>query len=357
VRAKETAGKRRDRTRNFGLEDADIWKFFLETSLPLQADAEEVVRVLAATADWTQLDQLQGKINLRQSGIEGLLKILEVENAVERQGRSWRRTLTPWKFDSERVERVRQARLAEQRAMREYAELDSCRMGFLRRVLDDEGIIPCGRCDNCHGVAFEPQAPRDLVVEALSFVRRRPMELEPRKRWPGGAISGPIPQAERLELGRVLCSFGDPGWGSEVRAAKLDNAYFSDDLVGAAAGLIRSWAPQPAPAYIAYIPVREEDRDWVPDLAARLGVELRLPVREVVRRTRTTLPQKTMQNSIQQFRNIHGAFRTDGVPAGAPVLLVDDVSDSRWTMTYVGHLLRQAGAGPVHPFVLAGQKG
>ena len=38
---------------------------------------------------------------------------------------------------------------------------------------------------------------------------------------------------------------------------------------------------------------------------------------------------------------------------GAPVLLVDDLVDSRWTVTVAGRVLRTAGAGPVLPFALA----
>jgi ATP-dependent DNA helicase RecQ len=37
----------------------------------------------------------------------------------------------------------------------------------------------------------------------------------------------------------------------------------------------------------------------------------------------------------------------------APVLLVDDLADSRWTMTVAGRELRRAGAASVLPFVLA----
>jgi len=38
---------------------------------------------------------------------------------------------------------------------------------------------------------------------------------------------------------------------------------------------------------------------------------------------------------------------------GAPLLLVDDVIDTRWTMTIAARLLRRAGSGPVLPFALA----
>jgi len=40
------------------------------------------------------------------------------------------------------------------------------------------------------------------------------------------------------------------------------------------------------------------------------------------------------------------------IPSG-PVLLVDDMVDSGWTLTLLGVLLRLRGSGPVHPFALA----
>jgi ATP-dependent DNA helicase RecQ len=93
------------------------------------------------------------------------------------------------------------------------------------------------------------------------------------------------------------------------------------------------------------------------DLATALGAVLGLPVHDVVRRDADRPPQATMDNSAQQLANVHDAFVVvDDVPPG-PVLLVDDVVDSRWTLTVVGALLRRAGAGEVHPFVLAQARG
>lgn len=63
--------------------------------------------------------------------------------------------------------------------------------------------------------------------------------------------------------------------------------------------------------------------------------------------------QKLQQNRYHQCRNLDGVFSVDrGILAG-PVLLVDDVVDSGWTMTVVAALLRQAGSGPVWPVALA----
>ena len=61
-----------------------------------------------------------------------------------------------------------------------------------------------------------------------------------------------------------------------------------------------------------------------------------------------------MANSTQQARNIDGslAITAQPLPAG-PVLLVDDMVDSRWTLTVAAWLLRSHGSGEVFPLALA----
>jgi ATP-dependent DNA helicase RecQ len=64
-----------------------------------------------------------------------------------------------------------------------------------------------------------------------------------------------------------------------------------------------------------------------------------------------------MQNSAQQLANIDGSFAVmDAIPKG-PVLLVDDVVESKWTLTHVGNLLRIAGCESVTPLALADNGG
>lgn len=64
-------------------------------------------------------------------------------------------------------------------------------------------------------------------------------------------------------------------------------------------------------------------------------------------------PQREQQNTVHQCRNLDGVFEIRGdLPAG-PALLVDDVVDSRWTLTVVAALLRAAGCGLVWPVALA----
>ena len=64
--------------------------------------------------------------------------------------------------------------------------------------------------------------------------------------------------------------------------------------------------------------------------------------------------QKSMANSVQQARNVDGSLAVSLEPLpGGPVLLVDDMVDSRWTLTVAAWLLRSNGSGEVWPLALA----
>ncbi len=124
----------------------------------------------------------------------------------------------------------------------------------------------------------------------------------------------------------------------------------------ALAGLVRGWRPKPAPAWVTCVPSRNHP-GLVPDVANRLAGRLSLPFVPAVRKVRATRPQKDMENSWQQAHNLDGAF--DIVPwegIAGPLLLIDDIVDSRWTFTVVAALLRRAGSGPVFPLALAANR-
>jgi ATP-dependent DNA helicase RecQ len=337
-----------------GREDADIQDYFIRTAFPPRQQAEQVVRLLEKHAEPVTIAAIEREVNARHSRIEAMLKVLEVEGAVERADRGWRRTLRPWTYDSQRVEQVTALRRAEQAAMVAYAATSQCRMAFLRCQLDDLDADPCGRCDNCRGQPIGPAVDRALVVDALAYLRGSELEIEPRRRWPAGLDlpSVQLPADRQLQPGRALCVYGDGGWGSVVKRAKYQEHRYPEELVTAAVRLIRRWAPTPAPTWVTCIPSTSSP-GLVPELARGIAAALGLPFHHVVRRVRPGRAQKEMENSAQQFRNVHGAFEIVApVPDGA-VLLIDDIVDSRWTLTTVGFALREAGSGIVYPFTLA----
>ena len=76
-------------------------------------------------------------------------------------------------------------------------------------------------------------------------------------------------------------------------------------------------------------------------------------MKNVLRHTQQHSPQSEMHNSFQQAVNLMNRFTVPAPLTGQSILLVDDIADSRWTLTVLGDLLLRHGAGAVHPFVLA----
>lgn len=336
-----------------GREDADIQDFFISSAFSPADLAERVVELLEERAAPMSRDELFESVNVRWGQLDNLLKNLEVDGAVERDGSRWRRTLRRWQFDRDRVESVTAQRRAEQGQMLEYIRTDGCRMQILSSYLDDLAS-PCGICDNCAGQSLAIRFDPEVLQQAVEYLRKVELFIEPRKQLPDRKR---IPTDRQLERGRSLVRWGDSGWGTLVVAGKQDQQRFDDRLVNAAADLIRRrWAPEPTPTWVSSLPSLRNP-GLVRDFATRLAASLRIPYTNVVEKARETEPQKTMQNNHQQYRNVRGAFRIRGAVPRGPVLLVDDVVDSKWTLTTVGGQLRGAGAGPVYPFALADTAG
>jgi ATP-dependent DNA helicase RecQ len=92
----------------------------------------------------------------------------------------------------------------------------------------------------------------------------------------------------------------------------------------------------------------------VTDFAGRVAAQLELPFAMVLERTQDRPEQKTLANSTQQARNVDGALARNAVPMPAgPVILLDDLVASRWTLTVAAWLLRRGGSGTVWPAALS----
>ena len=238
--------------------------------------------------------------------------------------------------------------------MEEYVELESGHMEFLVRALDGES--PKMEASTLPNLPVEPLP--ELVQEAASFLRRTKLVIEPRKRWPVGGlptfrVQGDISDKLQAEDGKALCNWRDAGWGDLVRQGKYKDGLFADDLLGACSEMVANWSPQPPPEWVTCIPSRRHP-ELVPDFARRLANQLELPFHQVLQKTEDRAEQKSMANSTHQARNVDGslAISSQSIPQG-PVLLLDDMVDSGWTMTVAAWLLRSTGSGRVWPLALA----
>ena len=340
-----------------GEEETDITNYFIENAFPTREEVNLVLGALHAAPRGLSVPELLNRLNLSKSRIEKTIALLSLESPapIVKQGSKWQ--LTPATLSEgfwQRADRLTALRHEEQHQMQQYVCLTSGHMEFLIRALDGDPVNV--RPPNLP--ALPTTTDPILVQAAVAFLRRTSLPIEPRKRWPDGGLphsrlKGLIPSEHQAQEGRALCIWGDAGWGELVRRGKYDDGHFADELVGACTTLIRSWNPEPAPTWVTCIPTRRHP-NLVPDFARRLAASLSLPFHAVLEKTDDRPEQKDMANSSQQARNVDGSLSIVGgnLPTG-PVLLVDDMVDSRWTLTIATWLLRSHGSGEVFPLALS----
>lgn len=341
-----------------GEEDADISQWFFKTAFPTRHEVAEVLKAVEAAPDGLSVSELLVKVNLSRGRTETTMALLALEAPapIVKEGNKWR--VTPAKLSEHflaRAERLTALRHEEQRQMQEYVRLPFGRhMRFLVEALDGDArtvgspILP----------ALPTEANPELVRDACNFLRGSPLPIEPRALWPAGGLPryglrGKIGADRQAQPGKALCAWGDAGWGGLVRQGKFRDEFFADELVEACAELIREWDMRPLPTWVTCIPSLRRP-DLVPSFAQRTADRIGIPFRTPLMKTEERPEQKIMANSSQQARNVDGSLACDrSLLMPGPVLLIDDMTHSRWTLTVAAWLLRSSGCGEVWPMALA----
>jgi len=342
-----------------GVEDQDIHEFFRESAFPSEVQANEILQVLEQS-DGLSIRSIEEQTNLRHGQIEKVLKLLSVENPapVIKERSQWLRTPVHYQMDHARIAHLTGQRVQEWQEVQAYLADTDCKMTFLRRALDDQDPTPCGKCASCIGQPVVSQAiDSALAHRAGIFLKHAEMVITPKAQVAANAFleygfRGNLPQKLRAQEGRVLSRWGDAGWGRTV----ADNKHagrFTDELVEAMAEMIQErWLPDPPPQWVCCVPSRNH-LELVPDFARRLAAQLGLPFVDAVSKVKDNPPQKGQKNRFHQCRNLDGAFAINQALPDTPVLLLDDIIGSGWTLTVIAALLQQAGSGVVHPVALA----
>ncbi|WP_333772159.1 RecQ family ATP-dependent DNA helicase [Streptomyces sp. IBSBF 3136] len=363
-----------------GKEDEAIWEYFASLAFPSEDLVRRTLDALARADRPLSLPALEPLVELRRSRLETMLKVLDVDGAVKRVKGGWIATGQPWSYDAERYAWVARQRKAEQQAMREYASTTDCRMEFLQRQLDDEGAKPCGRCDNCAGPRFTADTTTAALDAARVDLGRAGTEVEPRRMWPTGLpaigieLKGRIPAGELASPGRALGRLSDIGWGNRLRplfAPQAADGPVPDDIARAVVDVLADWAkgpggwasgaPDAQPRPVGVVTVASRTRPaLIQSLGARIAEIGRLPLLGSVEYAgdASRVPRS---NSAQRLKALDGALTVPPALAAAlaeahgPVLLVDDFTETGWTLAVASRLLRRGGASAVLPLVLAVQ--
>ncbi len=335
-----------------GGEDRKIQDFFIEQAFPSKERVRAVLAELE-TASGCTTRELMAVVNLGMGRLEAMLKILDVEGAVRRDGRSWQLVAgSDWSYDAMRYEQVTALRRSEQQAMAAYGADGRCLMRVLQEELDDPDPRDCGRCSVCTAPRFAAPPDPGLVELAQRHLRSRPIELDAKKMAPDpetGAMRK-ISEDARTEAGWALARVGDGGWWPAIERG-LAAGQLSDEIAVALADIVRGAGMRPS--WVTFIPSARLAGGVLERLAEQVGAELGVPYVALIERTGDRPPQRDMANAVQQAANVRGAFRIATAPPPGIGLLIDDRRLSGWTMAMVGGQLRKSGADAIVPLALA----
>jgi len=347
------------------IEDGAVWRWFESVSLPSESICRSVLDQLNPH-EATSIGTLERWVNLGRNRLSTLLNILEVDGAIDRISGGWIIRDPEWRYDHELAASLTELRRAESDQMLAWAELDGCRLRFLREALDDPEADDCGRCDRCTTTSWQSTPDPVLVAEAHQLLRGSDITIEPRRQWPTGldAPKGRIAAERQAKPGRALARLGDGGWNpvveSLVRSCDAgETPDLPEELITAIAGVLKRWDWAARPTWICPMPSRRRSA-LVIAVCEALGALGKLPVHAplVIGADGPHGFQADQSNSAHQVAGpwqrlaIDAAALPDGPVLSGPVLLVDDEVNSRWTMTVAAARLVDAGVGPVLPFAL-----
>jgi ATP-dependent DNA helicase RecQ len=364
-----------------GSEDRDIWSYFATVSMPRQDQADAVLTALGEAQRPLSTPALETMVDVRRTRLELLLKVLDVDGAVDKVQGGWTGTGQPWVYDRERYQRVADARVREAELMVSYQQTSTCRMAFLQECLDDPTASPCGRCDSCAGPWYPTEVPEDALGAARQQLGGVGVPVEARAQWPTGMprlgvdVKGKISAEEQAEPGRALARLSDLGWGQRLRAVLAEGTSTVVDpeepdlgvepgrpvppeVLRAVVQVLAGWGWAERPVGVVAMPSRRRPA-VVGSLAQQISEIGRLPLLGTLDYAHGGPVGEPGGNSAFRLANVWGRIAVGPqlaqtlAEAQGPVLLVDDLVDSRWTLTVAARELRRAGAKAVLPLVLA----
>ncbi|MBR3115757.1 RecQ family ATP-dependent DNA helicase [Candidatus Saccharibacteria bacterium] len=342
----------------YGEEDEDILNYFIDHAFPSRKETEEIYQFIL-DRDGVTIKDLQFGFNVKRQKIEKVLSFLINDGfvRVERNPIRYYATAKRFYYDAEKYNAISNIRRQEMQEMINLTYTDKCLSKYTVRCLNDETAKDCNHCVNCLGEEFFPSTLSGASIDtAKDYLDRITLEIEPRKQWPRNNFGDRVTIRQPNQVGICLSQYGEEGYGEMVRQDKYSGVErFRDELVEKGAEELKNLIIEKDIDYITFVPSLRSDivRDYAERLAEECGIECLDLLDKHVNK-----PQKEMENSYYQCKNAFEAFYVkDRYKVPRKVILVDDVVDSRWTLTVCGFKLTECGCEEVYPFALADSSG
>jgi len=335
-----------------GKEDNDIIDYFINNAFP----TEDVVNQIMNTFNrhnGISSNELLYYINIKRNLVIKALSFLEHEEFIYKEKSKYYLSSKKFVYNRKHYEEITDIRKKEQKQMLDLIQTKQCLSLFIVNSLDDTTTQTCGKCQNClKKDIFSSSIHSSLLNKASDFINKTILTIEPRKRWPNKEHFESTVISLINQPGICLSKYGDVGYGEMVKKDKYaGNDRFNDELLKRSCEVLKLLILEKNIKHITNVPSKRSKivEDFTKRLASSLGITYLSKLEK-----KDAKPQKLMQNSDHQFDNVYTSFyisSSEQIPE--KVILVDDIIDSKWTITVCGYLLMQNGCKEVYPFALA----
>ena len=342
-----------------GKEDNEISESFIEKAFPKEKEERDIVTALENSDGMTK-NELFSVCNISGDALNRSLMFLMNQGVITRTGWKYSRTTNEYRFQGQHYDDIKRIKRAELEDLNAYAKTKECLSKYVVSRLDDDTACDCGNCSNClgHSILEGIELPtNDEIIAVQEYLGGLYIDIEPRKQWRNKENPfdpGTKNISKRNETGIALSKYGAAGYGEWVSYDKYNADTFRKELVEKSAEVLKERLEGGGYTILTNIPSARNTKVAV--FAKQLAEALGYTYLELLAVTGNGGQQKEMNNGDFQFGNAAKKLMLNPavqVPVGARVVLVDDMVDSKWTLTVAGTLMLRAGADKVFPFCLA----
>lgn len=338
-----------------GNEDKEIQDFFIDTAFPSRNETQEIWNYIYDNTDeGVGIGKIAANVNIIRSRIDKALAFLINEGSIIKEKSKYYATVKGLNYNSKHYDEITEIRHIEQRQMFDFTNTTECYGKYVVNCLDDYFAENCGICANClRYEEYSSKVNSDYVNIALEYIERLIIPIEPRKMWGETNLTHYSKIQNINKVGICLSKYGDPGYGTLVKIDKYSKEKkFRDELVAKSSQVLKNIIDTNSIKFITFVPSLRSD--IVEDFTKRLANKCGLTYIVMLEKS-SSYQQKDMKKSAYQCENVLKSFALKDNVATIPenIILVDDVVDSKWTLTVCGNLLMEKGCYKVFPFALA----
>jgi ATP-dependent DNA helicase RecQ len=187
---------------------------------------------------------------------------------------------------------------------------------------------------------------QEKLIAARDFLRGMDVDIEPRKRWPGGV--GRKGSIRGFDVGRAVAFADDPGWVAELQALRRGApGEVPEALLAGAVATLGRWAKTWPARPVCVVPLPAPNMNANQQLAAHIAHKGRLPLHDVFSWRGGPAPDDSASTPVVAHLEAAIGLAPDAALSAGPVLLVATQVRTRWAATVAAALLREQGAPQV----------